>query len=340
VPEYDALLVLSFGGPEKQEDVLPFLENVTRGRGVPRERLMEVAENYMMFGGRSPINDQNRALIAALRVELAAHGHKLPVYWGNRNWHPFIEDTMKQMAGDGVKRAIVFVTSAYSSYSACRQYLEDLDRARMSIGPGAPLCEKLRHFYGQPGFLEPLTECLDKALGKLPEDRRGNAHLLFTAHSVPLSMAQSSKYVPQLEYVAAHLAASAGRADYRLVWQSRSGPPHQPWLEPDVKDAMTELAGQPGSRDVIVQPIGFISDHMEVIVDLDTQAMEHARSLGLNMIRAATVGTHPRFIAMIRELIEERLRGDLVAEPCRADCCPNPHAMGGGRPRPEATSRP
>jgi ferrochelatase len=340
VPEYDALLVLSFGGPEKEEDVLPFLENVTRGRGVPRERLVEVAENYMMFGGRSPINDQNRALIAALRAELEAHGHKLPVYWGNRNWHPFIEDTMRQMRDDGVQKALVFVTSAYSSYSACRQYLEDLDRARMAVGPGAPLCEKIRHFYSQPGFLGPLAECLREALGKLPEERRSHAHLLFTAHSVPLSMAQNSKYVPQLEHVAAHLAATAGRTDFRLVWQSRSGPPHQPWLEPDVKDAMTELAAQPGSRDVIVQPIGFISDHMEVIVDLDTQALEHSRSLGLDMIRAATVGTHPRFVAMIRELIEERMRGEIAAEPCRADCCPNPHAMGGGRPRPEATARP
>jgi ferrochelatase len=336
-PRYDAILVLSFGGPEKPEDVMPFLENVTRGRNVPRERLEEVAENYMMFGGRSPINDQCRELVAALRTELAAHSIDLPIYWGNRNWHPFIEDTMRQMAADGIRRVIVFVTSAYSSYSACRQYLEDIERARGAVGEGAPECVKLRHFYDRPGFLDALADRLQSAFDRIPEADRAAAHLLFTAHSVPLSMAQSSRYVQQLEEVAAHLAARVGHMDYRLVWQSRSGPPSQPWLEPDIKDAICKVAAGGGSRTVVVQPIGFISDHMEVIVDLDTQAMEHARSLGLEMVRAGTAGTHPRFVSMIRELIEERLNSGEAANPCLANCCPSPVMLAGisgvpGRP--------
>lgn len=325
---YDALLVLSFGGPEKQEDVLPFLENVTRGRGVPRERLEEVAENYLQFGGRSPINDQCRALIAALRPELDAHGIHLPIYWGNRNWHPFIEDTMRQMRDDGIRRALVFVTSAYSSYSACRQYLEDLDRARAAAGEGAPECEKLRHYCLHPGFLEPAAENVRAALEQIPEQRRASAALLFTAHSIPMTMARTSRYVEQLTEVARTLAMAVGHPEHQLVYQSRSGPPQQPWLEPDVKDALTEIASRQQTRDAVVAPIGFISDHMEVIVDLDTQARAHAASLGLNFVRAATVGTHSRFIAMIRELIEERLRGLRESSPCLENCCPNPHRMG------------
>lgn len=333
---YDAILVLSFGGPEKPEDVMPFLENVTRGRNVPRERLEEVAENYMMFGGRSPINDQCRALIEALKLELASHGIDLPIYWGNRNWHPFIEDTMRQMTRDGVKRALVFVTSAYSSYSACRQYLEDIERARVAVGEGAPACDKLRHFYNRTGFLDALADRLFDAFAKIEPDRQAAAHLVFTAHSVPLSMAKTSKYVEQLEEVAAHLAARMGRTGYRLVWQSRSGPPSQPWLEPDIKDALAEIAGGGGSRDVVVQPIGFISDHMEVIVDLDTQAMEHAQGLGLTMVRAGTAGTHPRFIEAIRELIVERIETGEAANPCLANCCPSPQMLMGISPRPQA----
>jgi ferrochelatase len=318
-PGYDALLLLSFGGPDKPEDVMPFLENVLRGRNVPRERTLEVAENYYRFGGKSPINGQNRALIDALRAELQRHGPHLPFYWGNRNWHPLLIDTLHQMRGDGVKRALVFVTSAYSSYSACRQYLEDIERARQQLGPGAPVCEKLRHFSNHPGFLEPLTANVRAALGQLPE-----AHLLFTAHSVPLQMAQGSKYVQQLEEVARYVAAGVGRADYRLVYQSRSGPPQQPWLEPDIRAALSEIAAAPGSRNVVVAPIGFISDHMEVLFDLDTQAKEHAAALGLTMLRAATVGTHPRFVTMIRELIEERVSGLRDYSPCADNCCPSP----------------
>ncbi len=316
---------------------MPFLENVTRGRNVPRSRLEEVAENYMMFGGRSPINDQCRDLIAALKTELAFHAIDLPIYWGNRNWHPFIEDTMRQMTADGIRRAIVFVTSAYSSYSACRQYLEDIERARGAVGEGAPECVKLRHFYDRPGFLDALADRLQAAFDRVPETDRPAARLLFTAHSVPLTMAQSSRYVQQLEEVAAHLAARVGHPDCRLVWQSRSGPPAQPWLEPDIKDAISEIALGGGARTVVVQPIGFISDHMEVIVDLDTQAMEHARSLGLEMVRAGTAGTHPRFVSMIRELIEERLNSGEAANPCLANCCPSPQMLAGiaggpGRP--------
>ncbi|MBE0658106.1 MAG: ferrochelatase [Bryobacteraceae bacterium] len=331
---YDAILVLSFGGPEKPEDVMPFLENVTRGRNVPRERLEEVAENYMMFGGRSPINDQCRALIDVLKPELAGHGVGLPIYWGNRNWHPFIEDTMRQMAADGVKRALVFVTSAYSSYSACRQYLEDIERARAAVGVGAPVCDKLRHFYNRPGFLDALADRLFEAFAKVEAGNQAGAHLVFTAHSVPVAMARTSKYVEQLEEVASHLAARMGRTDYRLVWQSRSGPPSQPWLEPDIKDALAEIAAGSGSRDVVVQPIGFISDHMEVIVDLDTQAMEHAQGLGLRMVRAGTAGTHPRFIEAIRELIVERIETGEAANPCLANCCPSPQMLMGISPRP------
>lgn len=333
---YDAILVLSFGGPEKPEDVMPFLENVTRGRNVPRERLEEVAGSYMLFGGRSPINDQCRALIAALKPELAAHGIGLPVYWGNRNWHPFIEDTMRQMAQDGVKRAIVLVTSAYSSYSACRQYLEDIERARAAVGEGAPACDKLRHFYNRPGFLDAMADRLYEAFAKIEPERQAGAHLVFTAHSVPVAMAKTSKYVEQLEEVAAHLAGRMGRTEYRLVWQSRSGPPSQPWLEPDIKDALTTIAEDGGSRDVVVQPIGFISDHMEVIVDLDTQAMEHARGLGLRMLRAGTAGTHPRFIEAIRELIVERIESGEAANPCLANCCPSPQMLMGISQRPSA----
>lgn len=326
MPAYDAILVLSFGGPEKPEDVMPFLENVTRGRNIPRERLEEVAQNYYALGGRSPINDRCRELIAALRDELVHAGIDLPIYWGNRNWHPLLEDTMARMTADGVRRAVVFVTSAYSSYSSCRQYREDLERAAALVGPDAPVCDKLRPFHDHPGYLQALTERLADAIAQIPVERREAARLLFTAHSIPLAMAETSQYVQQLTEVASTLARKAGRSDYRLVWQSRSGPPHQPWLEPDISDALTEVS-RSGAADVIVVPIGFISDHMEVIVDLDIQAAGHARKLGLNMVRAGTVGDHPRFITMIRELIQERIDGVADAEPCLSTCCPSPHGL-------------
>ncbi|QOY86069.1 ferrochelatase [Paludibaculum fermentans] len=318
MPHYDAILVLSFGGPEKPEDVMPFLENVLRGRNVPRPRLLQVAEHYYQFGGRSPINDQCRALIAALRTELDAHGPQLPIYWGNRNWHPMLEDTMRQMAEDGIQRAIVFITSAYSSYSACRQYMEDIERARQAVGDKAPLCDKLRHFNNQPGFIGPNAENLRTALDQLPGSR-----VLFTAHSIPMEMARTSKYVAQLEEAARLVAEQAGNPDYRLVYQSRSGAPHQPWLGPDILEALNEEKAS-GTESVVVAPIGFISDHMEVIYDLDYEAKARAGELGLKMVRAATVGTHPQFIGMIRELVAERAAGLPSADPCRQDCCPAP----------------
>jgi ferrochelatase len=326
---FDALLVLSFGGPESAAEVLPFLENVARGRGIPRARLLTVAQNYYRLGGRSPINEQCRALIGALLAELDSHGAKLPMYWGNRNWHPFLEETMRRMAGDGVRRALIFVTSAYSGYSACRQYLEDVETARVAIGADAPQFERLPQYCLRPGFVEPLIERVRDARARIPEDRRGAARLLATAHSIPLAMAQTSKYVEQLTEVARRVAAGAGFSAHRLVFQSRSGRPSEPWLEPDVRAALSEEAAA-GATGVVVAPIGFIMDHMEVAFDLDTQAQEHARALGLNMVRAGTVGTHPKFVGLIRELIEERLSGAAAAWmwPCLENCCPQPHRMG------------
>lgn len=322
---FDALLVLSFGGPERSEDVMPFLENVTRGRGVPRERLLEVAENYYRLGGASPINEQCRALIAALREELRSHGIDLPVYWGNRNWHPYLEETMRRMQADGVRRALVVVTSAYASYSACRQYLDDLEKAKAAVGGETPSFERLPHYCLLPGFVDPLIDRVRNAFGQLPAGARSAASLLFTAHSIPLAMAHTSRYLAQLNEVARRVAAGVQHAGFRLVFQSRSGPPQQPWLEPDIRDALREDA-LAGIKDVVVAPIGFISDHMEVKFDLDTQARELAESLGLNMVRAATVGTDPKFVAMLRELIEERLQGENEAWPwpCETDCCPVP----------------
>jgi len=327
---FDALLVLSFGGPDRPEDVMPFLENVTRGRGVTRERLLEVAENYARLGGVSPINEQTRALIAALRAELDEHGVKLPIYWGNRNWHPFLEETIRRMSADGVRRALVFVTSAYGSYSACRQYLEDLDKAKATVGGETPGFERLPHYCLLPGFIEPLIERVSDAFAQIPEERRATMRLLFTAHSIPIAMSETSNYLGQLTDVARLVARGVRHPEYRLVFQSRSGPPHQPWLEPDVRDALREEA-RAGVKDLVVAPIGFISDHMEVKFDLDTQARELAASLGLHMVRAATVGTHPKFVSMIRELIEARLSGACEAcpWPCTETCCPMPLHAGG-----------
>jgi len=300
---YDAILVLSFGGPEKPDDVIPFLENVLRGRNVPRERMLEVAEHYYHFGGRSPINEQNRALIAALRSTLS-----IPVYWGNRNWHPMLADTVRQMRDDGVRRAIAFSTSAFGSYSGCRQYLEDIDRARAAVGDQAPAIDKIRPFSSHPGFIEAMSDRVGTALGQLPEGR-----LVFTAHSVPVSMAQSGPYVAELEEACCLVATGVGRANWKLVYQSRSGPPSQPWLEPDIGDYLREIRS-----DVVIVPIGFLSDHMEVIYDLDTEARALCDELGVRMVRAGTVGTHPAIIRMIADLIEQ--------EPtvCAEGCCPAP----------------
>ena len=303
---YDAVLVMSFGGPEGPADVVPFLENVTRGRGVPPERLREVAHHYERFGGVSPINGQNRALIAALTAELAAHDVRLPVYFGNRNWQPFLIDTLRQMQSDGVRRALMFVTSAYSSYSGCRQYREDVQRAQQALGPGAPEIDKLRVFYNHPGFVEPNAAHLRRALEALPAERRAAARVFFTAHSVPLAMAKCSAYELQLREAGRLVADAAGVTGWRLAYQSRSGPPHVPWLEPDILNELDRVAGE-GARDVVVLPIGFISDHMEVMFDLDVEALERAQALGIRLTRVPTVGTAPQFIGMIRELISERM---------------------------------
>ncbi|MEK6234223.1 MAG: ferrochelatase [Planctomycetales bacterium] len=330
---HDALLIVSFGGPEGRDDVLPFLENVLRGKNVPRERMLEVAEHYDRFDGVSPINGHCRKLIAALEKLFAEDGPGLPIYWGNRNWTPLLEDTVRRMKDDGIQNALAFVTSAWSSYSSCRQYLEDIERARAAVGEGAPTIEKLRAFYNHPGFIKPMIERVEAALNEIPADRRTDARLAFTAHSVPLSMAKTSRYQPQLEEASRLVAEGVGRSEWKLVYQSRSGPPSQPWLEPDVCDYLRELR-EAGSRDVVVCPIGFLSDHMEVLYDLDTEAKELCDAIGLNMIRAGTAGAHPSFIRMIRELTLERLEhqserpalGTLgpANDVCPADCCPRP----------------
>ena len=288
------------------DEVMPFLENVLRGRSVPRERMLEVAHHYELFGGVSPINAQNRALIAALEKELERSGPRLPVYWGNRNWHPMLADTLRRMMDDGIERALGFATSAYSSYSSCRQYQENISRAREEVGERAPLIEKLRPFYNHPGFIEANAEHVRAALEEIPAGRRAAAHLAFTAHSIPLAMAENSDYEAQLQESSRLVAERAGRESWRLVFQSRSGPPTQSWLEPDICDYLRELK-QVGASDVVISPVGFISDHMEVLYDLDTEAKALAAELGINMLRAATAGTHPAFIGMIRELILERI---------------------------------
>ena len=339
---YDALLVVSFGGPDGPEDVVPFLENVLRGRNVPRERTLEVAKHYRHFGGRSPINEQNRRLIAAIERELAEHGPRLPVYWGNRNWHPLLPDTLRQMAADGVRRALALVTSAFSSYSSCRQYRENVAAAQAEVGVGTPQVDKLRVFFNHPGFIEPMVERTREALGEVPQERREKAVLLFTAHSIPMAMAQGSRYEEQLREACRLVADGVSnslslwerarvRENWHLVYQSRSGPPGQPWLEPDIRDFIQRRhAGSP-LNDVVVVPIGFISDHMEVLYDLDTEVRQLCERLGINMVRAGTVGTHPRFVRMIRELIEERMSdspqrlalGTLGPshDVCPDDCC-------------------
>lgn len=318
---FDAVLVLSFGGPEQHDDVIPFLERVLRGRNVPRERLLEVAEHYYHFDGRSPINQQNRDLVTALQHELRTHGPDLPVYWGNRNWHPLLADTVREMQHDGIKSALVFVTSAFGSYSGCRQYLDDLEAARAEVGPSAPELHKLPTFSNHPGFIETLADRVWTASKAIPADLRADARLIFTAHSVPMMMAQSSPYVAQLEEACRLVAGQTSFDSWTLAYQSRSGPPHQPWLEPDVKDVLHRMHTT-GVTDVIVAPIGFISDHMEVLYDLDTDARELCDRLGLRMQRAGTPGAHPRFVRMIRELIEARLQGP--GHVCDPACCAAP----------------
>jgi len=344
---YDAFLLVSFGGPEGPADVIPFLRNVTAGRNVPAERLEQVAEHYYQFGGVSPINQQCRDLIAAVEKDFAARGVALPVYWGNRNWAPYLSDTISDMAAAGVRRALAFVTSAYSSFSSCRQYLGDIESARQKAGAGAPEVDKIRQFYNHPGFIGSFAGALAAAAAALPArpDAAGSAgdfDLVFTAHSVPLGMAEASgpaggAYQAQLAEAARLVATEVGyERPWRLAYSSRSGPPSQPWLEPDINDLLTELsaAGSPG---VVAVPIGFVSDHMEVKFDLDIEAAATADGLGLPFVRAATPGTNPQFVSMITDLVCERLDGStpqalgaLGAGPdhCPPGCC----AAGASRP--------
>ena len=327
---YDAVLLVSFGGPEGMDDVMPFLANVVRGRNVPPERLQQTAAHYAHFGGKSPLPAQSRALVAALEQELAAHGPRLPVYLGNRNWHPFLADTLRQMAKDGVERALAFFTSAYGSYSGCRQYLENVEAARAEVGAKAPAVDKLRAFYNHPGFVEPLVELVGAAFERIDEPRRAAARLVFTAHSLPRALAAASPYEAELGETAGLVAERLGRTGFALVYQSRSGPPSQPWLEPDIVEHLRGLASE-GVKDVVVAPIGFLSDHMEVVYDLDLDARARAVELGLNLVRAPTVGTHPRFVRMIRELVEERVLGKALRpslgtrgpapDECAPGCC-------------------
>ena len=339
MPSYDAFLLVSFGGPERMEDVMPFLENVLRGRSVPPERVRAVAAHYERFSGVSPINAQNRALLEALGAEFARRGLRLPLYWGNRNWHPLLPDTVKRMADDGVSRALAFVTSAFSSYSSCGQYLEDIAKAREAVGERAPRIDKVRAFYNHPGFIEATASRVREAFEEIPTGRRAAARLVFAAHSIPLSMAAGCAYVAQLEEACGLVAGGAGRAEWELAYQSRSGAPHQPWLEPDLLDRIGALRAA-GATDVVVSPLGFVSDHMEVRYDLDLEARGRAEELGLNLVRAGTAGSHPRFVSMVRELVEERQReaperpalGTLgpLADVCPEGCCP----AGAHRPGP------
>jgi ferrochelatase len=342
-PAFDGFLLLSFGGPEGPDDVLPFLRNVTRGRGVPDERLAEVAEHYQHFGGVSPINEHNRALLDALRTEFRAQGIELSLYWGNRNWKPFVADAVRTMRDDGVQRALVLATSATASYSSCRQYREDLAQARTVAGEGAPDLVKLRHFFDHPGYVEAHAAGLVAALATLPDDVRDDARLVFTAHSIPLVMNDSSGPQANGLYAAqqretARLVAERVRgagAAFDLVWQSRSGPPQVPWLEPDVNDHLIALAAR-GARAVVVCPTGFVSDHVEVLWDLDHEARATAAEHGLAFARAATPGTHPAFVAMVRELVQEQLTGapprsdgmlGLCGIECPSGCCPAPRRV-------------
>lgn len=342
---YDALLLVSFGGPEKPDDVVPFLENVTRGRGIPRERLVEVGKHYYEFGGRSPINDQCRALIAALDKDFAANDVRLPVYWGNRNWDPYLPDTLRRMRDDGIRRALCLFTSAYASYSGCRQYRENLADAIAEVGEGAPELVRVPHYFDRAGFVEPFVDEVVRGLTELPDGSR----VAFVTHSIPTAMNDVSG-PPELgggRYVAEHLdvaraviarveAVRRTAPEWDLVYCSRSGPPSQPWLEPDINDHLEALAsdGVPG---VVVVPIGFVSDHMEVLYDLETEARTTANKLRLPFVRATTPGVDPRFVAMLRDLVLELSGADRPTEPaaavvgelgptwsaCPANCCRN-----------------
>jgi ferrochelatase len=325
---YDAFLLVSFGGPEGMPDVIPFLENVLRGKNVPAERMHAVAHHYELFNGISPINEQNRQLIAALKPKIELAGPKLPIYWGNRNWHPLLTDTVRQMANDGIKKAIAFVTSGYSSYSSCRQYLENIEQARINVGDNAPKIDKIRPFYNHPGFIAANSDQLLIALGSLTSECRQNAQIIFTAHSIPMSMAEGCRYAEQLIETARLVISEAKvKNQWQLAYQSRSGPANQPWLEPDINDCIRQLAQQ-GIKNIVVAPLGFVSDHMEIIYDLDTEAQQLCETLSITYRRAKTASCHPKFINMITNLVEEQIacQSDLQdikssQDFCAVDCC-------------------
>lgn len=339
--QFDAILLVSFGGPEGPDDVMPFLENVLRGKPVPRERMLEVAEHYQHFDGVSPINEQNRNLIGALRKELDENKVDLPIYWGNRNWHPLLPDVVEEMRADGKQKVIAFFTSMFSCYSGCRQYRENIIDACEQVGESAPMIQKVRKGFNHPLFIEAQAELVGQSLESFSKEQRSATKILFTAHSIPMSMAENSRYVAQLTEASRLVAEQLGHKSWELVYQSRSGPPQQPWLEPDVCDRIEELAGE-GVKSFAVVPIGFISDHMEVLFDLDTEAKETCEKLEVDFVRAPTVGVHPKFVAMIRELLEERIYdlperrsiGELGPshDVCPADCCLYPRPQRPGRP--------
>lgn len=339
---YDAILIVSFGGPEGPDDVLPFLENVLRGRNVPRERMLEVAEHYQHFGGVSPINDQCRSLIAALRPELDRIGIELPIYWGNRNWHPMLTDTVRKMKQDGVRRALAFVTSGFSCYSGCRQYREDIAGALQEADAEDLVVDKIRVFYNHPDFIDVVSAEVSASVQEAADGTDEPVRVAFTAHSIPMSMANTSDYVKQLRETCRLVAGNLGLPEDRwdLVYQSRSGRPQDPWLEPDICDFIREQHAA-GMKRLVISPVGFLSDHMEVLYDLDDEAAALCDELEVVMKRAATPGVDPRFVTMIGKLIQERLgaaRPEAIGcfgpnhDVCPVDCCPAPV-----RRRPAAT---
>lgn len=346
--KYDAILFVSFGGPEGLADVMPFLRNVLRGKNVPESRMVQVAHHYEQFDGVSPINGQNRLLIANLKEELARRNIDLPIYWGNRNWHPMLGDTMAQMKADGVKSALAFITSAYSSYSGCRQYLEDIEKAKSESGADINV-DKMRVFFNHPLFVEANIENVSAGLEQFAD--KSAVHVAFTAHSIPMSMADNCDYEKQLSENCRLVASALGISNYKLVYQSRSGPPTQPWLEPDICDHMRTLS-EGGVKHLLVHPIGFISDHMEILYDLDTEARALADELGMQFVRTSTAGTNSKFAGLMADLVEERLKSDsgiekktvgcfpARADVCPPDCCTYTPARPVSSDRPTGTTRP
>ena len=331
---YDALLVVSFGGPEGMDDVMPFLDNVLEGLRLPVAAKRAVAKRYERFGGVSPINGHTRALVAVLRDALVREGLALPVYWGNRNWHPFLPDTLARMESDGIERAAAFVTSTFGSYTGCRKYREDLHAAAREL-ERPPRIDKLRYGYNHPGFIAAFTERVRDALAEIPAVRRDAAPILFTAHSLPEAAARRAPYVEQLRDACALVAEGLGRSGsrWRLTFQSRNARYGAgDWLGPDVRDALAEVKAS-GATDVVVAPVGFVCDHLEVVLDLDIEAKERAGELGLGMVRAGTVGTHPEFVGMVLDLVRERMTANPVRAAlgprgpshdfCPSDCCPS-----------------